>query len=276
MVRELGRVSHLAFAAAIAASGACGGTTRLEQPPSPHSGNEVEAGTSPPRSAPDVDDGEGAAPVMDDASAECNGDWVVPDSLGFVAANSNTSGITGRWSLYTDCDDYGALDAGTPLPGMNCSLVTAPAPGALLEPDATGAICTTGSTVQVLSDDEWGTRWGAYVALDLQNIGGVDRDFDAPSAGVIGFCIYVSGVTIPTFRVRLASDQAISGRDWYQETLQHEGWHRVLFRDLLQVTPTSTPFDPSKVLSIEIEIPASRLEAIPWDFCVEGLVAIKP
>jgi hypothetical protein len=75
--------------------------------------------------------------------------------------------------------------------------------------------------------------------------------------------------------VRFPSDQGIADRNWYQVTLQHEGWHSVLFADLAQVNPTGIPFDASKILSIEFEIPASRLETVSWDFCIDGLVALR-
>jgi hypothetical protein len=199
----------------------------------------------------------------------------VPDSNGFVAASSNASGIAGSWSVYSDCDDYGPLDAGAPEPGKNCSSVSAPAAGQPFGPQpGTAQMCTMGTTVQVLSDDQWPLRWGAYIALGLNDQNGTAADFDAVAAHVRGFCFYVSGYTVPVFRVRFPTDQGIADRNWYQVTLQHEGWHRVLFSDLGQVNATSTPFDPSKIVSIEFEIPASRLESVPWDFCIDGLTAL--
>jgi hypothetical protein len=249
---------------------ACGGT--LGGGPAPAT-TGIDEDAADDGSVPFVLDASGSA---DDAAAQCDGDWILPDANGFVAASSNASGITGRWSMYTDCDDGALLEAGPPVPGQSCSLVTSPASGETFAPDpATSAICTAGTTVQVQSDDEWTTRWGAYASLGLESAGDAALDFDARAAGLRGFCLYVSGEQVPTFRVRLVSDQGFSDRNWYQATLQHEGWHRVLFDDLAQVTPTGIAFDPSRVVAIEVEIPASRVEAIPWDFCIEGLVALR-
>jgi hypothetical protein len=221
---------------------------------------------------------DGADPAPDDAAMPaCDGDWIVADSTGFVAAVSNASGITGHWYLHRDCDDYAAGEAGAATPGKNCSNVSAPIPGTPFTPDpGTSHMCTSGSTVHVLSMDELATEWGAYVALDLNDDAtGVARDFDAKAVGLQGFCVYILGSQVPAFRIRFVSDQGITGEDWYGETLQHEGWHRVLFRDLAQVKPGGPPFDASRITAIQVEIPASQVEAIPWDFCVEGLVAIK-
>jgi hypothetical protein len=276
------RVARIALAS-VAPVGACGGTSGLDlasrgMPPQ----GAVEAGAVGPGFEPAVveqDAGAVAAQPGDEVSegsTECDGDWILSDSMGFVSASTNASGITGLWTMHTDCDDYARLEAGAPVPGMNCSLVTVPASGMTFAPDpTTSAICTTGSTVQVFSDDEWTTRWGAYVALDLKQVGDAAVDFNAQAAGLRGFCLYLSGATVPIFRVRLASDQGFPEQNPYGETLQHEGWHRVLFSELAQVEPTSVPFDPTRLLSIEVEIPASQLESIPWDFCIEGLVALR-
>jgi hypothetical protein len=238
-----------------------------------------EAGIMPPVpvtpvTAPD-DDGSVVAPPVDDASTECAGEWLLPDSTGFVAATSNPSGITGRWSMHVDCDDYRLLDAGAPIPGTNCSLVSAPASADFAPDPTTSAICTAGSTAQVFSSDEWPTRWGAYAALDLDDPGDAASDFNAQAARVRGFCVYISGAMVPAFRIRVASDQGFAEQNPYGETLQHEGWHQVLFSDLAQVDPTGVPFDPTRLRSIQVEIPASQAETIPWDFCVLGVVALQ-
>jgi len=257
--------------AAIATASCGGGAARVDSASvTPGNDASLDAETS-------ATPGEaGAPPAGDDLSEGCTGDGIVPDTTGFVAADTNVSGINGSWSLYTDCEDYGPLDGGIPEPGKNCSAVSSPAPGSALAPQpGTAQICSTGSTVQVLSDDEWPLRWGAYMALDLDEANGVALDFDANAAGLRGFCFYVSGDDVPAFRVRFPTDQGIADRNWYQVTLQHEGWHEVLFSELGQVVPTSVPFDPSKLVAIEFEVPASRIEAVAWDFCIDGLVALR-
>jgi hypothetical protein len=229
--------------------------------------------------SPDPGAAEGGASTPGgsfDPLTGCAGDGIVPDVDGFVAADTNASGISGSWQLYTDCDDYSGMDAGEPSPGVNCSRVTAPAPGTPFGPQpGTAQMCTAGSTVEVDLDSQWLTRWGAYVALGLNAPDGVQRPFDANAAGITGFCFYVTGATIPVFRVRFPTDQGFADRDWYQVTLEHEGWHEVLFADLEQVTTTGIPFDARKVESIEFEIPSSMAERVSWDFCIDGLTAIR-
>lgn len=260
-----------ALCAALAA--ACGST--LGHPP--FSEPDLDASSSedagdPPPASDDSTNPTGDAAIM----APCDGDWLVPDSTGFIAADTNASKITGRWYLHRDCDDYAGLEAGTPIPGTDCSQVFSPMPGSPFAPaPGTAHMCTSGQTIHVMSDSDWPTEWGAYVALDLNSPLGTPGDFNAAAAGLSGFCFYVSGSIVPVFRIRLPTDQGIVGGDWYQVTLQHEGWHRVLFEDLGQVTPSATPFDPTKLVSIEIEVPASRGDPIAWDFCIEALVGLR-
>jgi hypothetical protein len=261
-------------AIAFIATMSCGGTSGLA--PTPSKGAVVDSSVIESGSIAAIDSGEkGEASDEPTASEGCVGDGIIPDSNGYVASGTNASGISGSWALYSDCDDYGPLDAGSSDPGKNCSSITAPMAGQPFAPQpGTAQMCTTGTTVQVLSDDQWPLRWGAYISLSLNDPSGTAADFDATAAHVRGFCFYVSGFTVPVFRVRFPTDQGFTDRNWYQATLEHEGWHSVLFSDLGQVKPTSTPFDPSKILSIEFEIPASRLETVPWDFCIDGLTAL--
>ncbi len=260
---------------------ACGGTTGQESSP----GQATQAHDAPMDGSIDATDDDASEagaqenpppPEDDDASVGCYGDGLVPDSTGFVAAITNLSGINGAWRLYRDCDDYALLEAGTPQPGVNCSLVTAPAPGGPFVPQPESAqMCTKGSTVQDIMDMDTALEWGAYIALDMNDVNGAAEDFDAKAAGIKGFCFYMTGYTIPNFRMRFVTDQGFTDRNWYQVTSFHEGWHKILFSDLGQITPTNIPFDPSKLVSIEIEIPSTELDAVPWDFCIDGLVALN-
>jgi hypothetical protein len=262
-----------ALVAVAAMASCCGGTAGREAAPNDA---PADGGASVDAVAEGSSEDAGDPAVAEEPSDECSGDGIVPDSTGFVAADMNASGITGSWSVYTDCEDYGPLEAGVPEPGKDCTVVSSPAPGSPLAPQpGTAQICSTGTTAQVLSEDQWPLRWGAYMGLGLADPAGAAQDFDARAAGVRGFCFYVSGNSVPAFRVRFPTDTGIADRNWYQATLQHEGWHQVLFADLGQVAPTDVAFDASKLLSIEFEIPASRLETVSWDFCIDGLVALR-
>ncbi len=269
-----GRVAAVGIA--VIATASCGGSSGRGDAARAAATADGSASRGAPIDAGD-DGGAGDQPSAgNDPGEPCTGDGIVPDPGGFVAAETNASGITGSWSVYSDCDDYGPLDAGIPAPGKNCSAVSSPEAGSPFAPQpGTAQMCTSGTTVPVLAEDQWPLRWGAYISLDLDGDAGMASDFNATATGIRGFCFYVSGFTVPVFRVRFPTDQGIADRNWYQSTLQYEGWHRVLFSDLGQVVPTTTPFDPTKILSIEFEIPASRLESVPWDFCIDGLVALR-
>jgi hypothetical protein len=286
----------LKAAAAIAmALGGCGNTSTAN-PPSQDaaaSGDDGSA-TSADQAAATADAGEagtfaegGDAEVTGDggnASPACPGVAIVPDSRGFVALSSNSLGITGAWYAYYDCNDYLYFDAGTPMPGVNCSNVTAPSPLSPFTPTAppqgaAGAptrMCTSGTTVAATN---FQFQWGAGIGLDLNNPSTTKLDFNALDAGAAplkGFCFVLSGARIPAIRVDLPSDQGITD-NWYFETVIKAGVHSILFADtaLRQRTATSTAFDPSKLMSIQFEIPSSATAPIPWDFCIDELSAIQ-
>jgi hypothetical protein len=227
---------------------------------------------------------ESATGDAGNGGAACPGVAIVPDSNGLVAMGSNPLGIAGSWYAYYDCSDYMYFNAGTPMPGVNCSNVTAPSPLSPFTPTsapqaAGGAptkMCTSGTTVAA---SNFQLQWGAGIGLDLNNPGGTKMDFNAIDAGAVplkGFCFVLSGARIPEIRVDLPSDQGITD-NWYFEAVIKAGVYSILFTDtaLRQRNPTSTAFDPGKLMSIQFEIPASATAPIPWDFCIDELTAIQ-
>ncbi|HZU83301.1 MAG TPA: hypothetical protein VE987_10310, partial [Polyangiaceae bacterium] len=220
-------------------------------------------------------------------TSPCPGVPIVPDMSGNLAPGSNAVGIVGSWYAYYDCSDY-TFQGLTPMPGVNCSQVNTPTPGGTFAPSIglTGAptkLCTSGSTVPASPDDasppQWSLRWGAGIGLDLNSQGGTKLDYNALDAGaspIKGFCFVLSGNTIPRIRVNLPSDQGITD-NWYFEQFNTPGVHQVQFTDpgLRQLTPTNTPFDPSKILSVQFLVPSEQNAAVPWDFCVDQLTAIE-
>jgi hypothetical protein len=217
------------------------------------------------------------ASTADDGSTGCVGVPIVPDATGLIGASSNSVGITGSWYSYVDCNDYLYFDSGVPDPGKNCSLLSTPASGSFKPADGTQArMCTSGTTLQVMPSDDWKTHWGAGIGLDLNNPSGTKLDFNATAAGVTGFCFMVTGNTIPPMKVNLPTDQGITD-NWYYEVVSTPGVHKILFTDqFLQTTPTpATPFDPSKLQSIQFQIAATTSAAVPWDFCIDQLTAIQ-
>ena len=221
-----------------------------------------------------------------DAASPCPGVPIVPDPTGFVAAGSNAVGIVGAWYAYYDCNDYTYFNLGTPMPGANCSNVIAPMPGGMFAPTAGPAptparMCTSGTTVPAVTEAgaEWQTHWGAGIGLDLNNPSGTKLDFDALAAAggpIRGFCVAISGNTIPQLHMNLPTDQNITD-NWYFETVAKAGVHEVLFSDasLKQLTATTTPFDPSKLQSIQFLIPADPDVPVPWDFCIDQLTVLQ-
>jgi hypothetical protein len=267
------------LAAAMATNAACSSDTKA--PPATAGRNEDAAPGLPDSGVlAAVDDGassEGATEGGggDEGTSGCVGVPILPDMGGYVAPSSNALKITGAWYSYIDCNDYAYFNLGTPMPGTNCSLMSTPTPGAAFIPvqGTQGRMCTRGTTVQVMSQSDWQTHWGAGVGIDLNNVGGTKQVFDAVAAGVRGFCFVLSGATIPPLHVNMPSDQNITD-NWYFKTVSTPGVQQVLFTDLSQQTRTATPFDPSKLWSVQFLIPASMSAAVPWDFCIEGLTAL--
>lgn len=256
---------------------ACGSSVQPRAAINDGGGSDAPADGSPAGDGPGIDGAPtDAAPA--DAAQGCPGVPLVPDATGFIAASSNSVGVTGAWYSYVDCNDYLYFDSGVPNPGVNCSLIQAPPNGSFQPASGTASkMCTKGTTAIVPTAADWQTHWGAGIGLDLNNPSGTKLDYDANAAGVIGFCFVLSGAQLPAppLKVNLPSDQSITD-NWYFETESTPGVKQILFTDrtLHQTNATTTPFDPSKLLSIQFQIPASMSVAVPWDFCIDQLTAI--
>jgi hypothetical protein len=279
------RAARLAATAGWVTSLGCGGggtaATGTPDGSTTTSGPAAPAGSEAGGAA--VDDGGVEAAVV---ASPCPGIPIIPDGTGYVGPGSNSAGVVGAWYAYYDCNDYTYFNLGVPMPGINCSNVAAPTPGGPFLPTAGPAptparMCTNGTTVPAVTEAgaEWQTHWGAGIGLDLDNPSGAKLDFNALDAGgapIKGFCIALSGATIPPLHVNLPTDQNITD-NWYFEIVSTAGAHQILFDDpgLQELTATATPFDPSKLQSIQLLIPASPTLAVPWDFCVDQLTVLQ-
>jgi hypothetical protein len=182
----------------------------------------------------------------------------MPDATGFVAPASNTLGIHGSWFEYSDCTD---------LKNMNCSTVTTPAANSFA--NVGGKMCTSGHTSTSTA------AWGAGIGLEL-NDGPPQMPYDTTAHGIKGFCFVLSGATIPSTTIRVAFPTKNNNDNAYFSPVSTLGQHTVLFSDTAQgswVTKTSA-FEPTAVMLLQFQIPASAGVAVPWDFCIEGLTAI--
>jgi hypothetical protein len=188
----------------------------------------------------------------------CPGVPITPDALGLVATSSNALGIHGSWFEYSDCVDLG---------GKNCSTVTTP-PAASF-PNTGGKLCTSGQTSMASG------AWGAGIALEL-NDGPPQMPYDTTAHSVKGFCFQLSGPTIPSTGIRVAFPTKNNNDNAYFSAVTSAGQHAVLFADAAQGSwvTTKSAFEPTMVMLVQLQIPASTTAPVPWDFCIEGFTAI--
>jgi hypothetical protein len=203
-------------------------------------------------------DGSAGTTATGGASAACPGIPIVPDAMGFVAPSSNTLGIHGSWFEYSDCTD---------LKNVNCSTVTTPAANSFA--NVGGKMCTSGHTSTAAA------AWGAGIGLEL-NDGPPQMPYDTTAHGITGFCFVLSGSTIPSTTIRVAFPTKDNNDNAYFSPVSALGQHTVLFSDTAQGSwvTTKAAFEPTKVMLLQFQIPASTTAAVPWDFCIEGLTAI--
>jgi hypothetical protein len=157
----------------------------------------------------------------------------------------------------------------------NCAMVTSPtAVGAF--PNVGGKICTSGTNSTAAN------AWGAGVGLEL-NDGPPQMPYNTVTHGVKGFCFDVTGSTtsstpvLPsTTGIRVAFTTTENNDNAPFEAVTTPGTHTVLFADTAQGSwvTTKTTFDPTMVVLVQFQIPASTTEAVAWDFCISNLTAV--
>jgi hypothetical protein len=196
--------------------------------------------------------------ATDDGGSGCPGVPIVPDPAGFVAPGSNPLGIHGSWFVYSDCVD---------LKGVNCATVTTPTGAGFT--NVGGKICTSGRTSSAPG------AWGAGIGLEL-NDGPPQMPYDTVAHSVKGFCFRLSGARIPSTTIRVAFPTQNNPDNVYFQAVSSSGVHTVLFSATAQGSwvTTKTPFDPTRVMLMQFQIPSATTAPVPWDFCVDGVTAI--
>lgn len=228
-----------------------GGTTSINPAPSatpttPGTGNPAPT-TTPTTPAP--------------VTTPAGGQLLTPNATGWVDGAGNTIGIQGPWYSYNDCKDSPA----------DCTLNQTPPEGDFA--NVGGKMCTKGSTAPVKAATEFSTKWGAGIALDLNNAGGVGAvkmPYNATSKGVLGFSFTLTG-TAPDMRVNLPTPATSTASHFVPGSTG-----MVLFSQAMQGSwvTTRTALDASQVMSIQFQIPSKMTAPVAFDFCIENLKAI--
>jgi hypothetical protein len=185
------------------------------------------------------------------------------DPTGWVDKGGNTVGIQGPWYSYDDC-------ANSP---MACTMNHMPGMGAFMNMD--GKMCTSGTTVAVKAEADFSKEWGAGIALDLNNSGGMNAmkmPFDANAAHVIGFSLNITG-TAPGLRINITSVAAGDNAHFLNGVV---GANTVLLSKVAQGSwvTMKAPLDPTMLLAIQFQIPTVMNKAVDFNFCVDSLSAI--
>ena len=188
---------------------------------------------------------------------------LMPDATGWVQGTDNSVGIQGAWYSYNDCADS---------PGA-CTMNHLPPEGEF--PNMGGSMCTSGATAVVAAEAEFSMKWGAGIALDLNNSGGtmgVKMPYNADMNGVIGFSFTLTG-TAPGLRVNFTSP-AVGDNSHFVTAAT--GAQDALFSEAMQGSwvTAKTELDTTQILAIQFQIPSALSRSVAFDFCIENLAAL--
>jgi len=174
-----------------------------------------------------------------------------------------------------------------------CSMITAPIPGEPFTPTADGKMCTSGVAAQGIRD---ATGTPAYSAILGAGIGfyfneastsGAILPWDATAHGVtgIGFTIDMPPVG-GQMRVEFPTSAAPGVTDRYPaywggaganlSPFTKAGDYQVKFTDVggpMYLT-SPTPFDPTKILSVQFHVVTNTSSTIPFSYCVSNVKAL--
>lgn len=221
------------------------------------------------------------------------GTLLKPSADGFF--DGSTLGVLGAWYSYGDwynpAPGMGDCFTKGPFTAEQCSAITSPVPG---EPftNVDGAMCTTGTAAKVL-DMNYSAIWGAGIGFDLNNAGtddggtGVKGTWDATAHGVTGFSFHID--TPPTggqMRVEFPTAAVVGTTDinsayWGGETANlspftKPGDFSFHWKDVggpMYLTP-HTPFDNTKILSMQFHVVTNTSSSIPFMYCITNLKAL--
>jgi hypothetical protein len=196
---------------------------------------------------------------------------LMPNDQGTVDAANNVCGIQGSWYEYHDCTNREDPTV--------CSTVNEPQPGSF--PNTDGVMCTSGSTVALLTEGERATKWGAGIGMKLNQapesaFEGSIRDLPVT---IVGFTFTVSvrnGVPLPQdFIVNFRTPDNVNKTDLVALS-DEPGSQTVLFSEATPPTWATdpAPFVPNQVVAIQFLVQSQIGEAIPFDYCISDLAAL--
>jgi len=224
-----------------------------------------------------------------------NGWDLTPSDMGFLDG-SNMAHITGAWYSYGDWYSPAAGGGDCAVKGMymaaQCSMITTPVPGDPFTNAGDGKMCTSGTAAQVI-DMNYSAIWGTGIGFDLNNGGtddggtGAKLPYDATANNVTGFSFHIDTpptggqmrVEFPTSAVMGTTD--INAAYWggagaNLSPFTKAGDYQVKFTDVggpMYLT-SPTPFDPTKILSVQFHVVTNTSSTIPFSYCVSNVKAL--
>jgi hypothetical protein len=194
-------------------------------------------------------------------------------------ASGNTVGVQGPWYAYDDCMDAAAAGL------TGCTMWDSTLMGG--EPAKAGVAFTETSAcakgqVTVVENMMFGAQWGAGIALDLNSAGGLNppkTPFDATANGVTGFAIDVKGAAPTTIRMNVTTVAAGTDSHFVEVPVTAAGTEVVVRWTDPKLKQGSwvmakTPFDPTQILALQLQVFTDASAPKPFDFCASNLRAL--
>jgi hypothetical protein len=240
-----------------------------------------------------------SSPTPNPGTGGSNANALVPNADGFFDG-TNAAGILGAWYAYGDW--YGnTADPSMPIAGMGdcpvkggytadqCSSIMTPTPGQPFS-NTGGSMCTTGTVAKVV-DMMYSAIWGAGIGFDLNNAGadgGTGKNaWDAGAHNVTGFSFHIDTpptggqmrVEFPTNAVPGTTD--INAAYWggasnNLSAIKNGGDYSFHWADVggpMYLT-APTPFDKSKIVSMQFHVVANTSSSIPFMYCISNLTPL--
>jgi hypothetical protein len=196
---------------------------------------------------------------------------------GYVAADTNSVGVSGSWYVYGDGWGTEAYDGGTGVSGergtcellggfpiSDCSSITSPLPPAPFVAGSDAGLppgyangfpaanasdqkyCLSGTGALVITEDggagpDYADIYGIGIGFDFNNVDGVKNPYNAPAEDVIGvqFTLASRGV-FPMLRVEFPTTETVGAggtNDPYDVTPTGPGVYEVLWQSLEKPYP---------------------------------------
>lgn len=188
---------------------------------------------------------------------------LVPNETGWVDGAQNACQVQGPWYSYNDC----TLENPT-----NCTQNQLPTKGSF--PNVGGRMCTTGVTAAPLNQEEASSKWGAGIALNLNQVAESQLELTIGMLPVVlrGVRFKLTS-NVPEIRVNFPTP---STRQTAHFVTVGSGEHTVYFADAVQGpwVPDPTPLNPSYIMSVQFQVPTTIGQSTAFEYCVEDLTAV--